>query len=267
LLAALAAAVLLVPLLALVWRSEAGAFAALPTGEVLDAAGRSLWAATIATALAFALGLPLAWQIARGRHPAWRWLRGLVALPIVMPPVVMGIALLSAFGRRGWLGEPLTAAGIEIAFTPIAPVVAATFVALPFFVLTVEGAIHGLDPALEDAAAVLGAAPRRIFLAVTLPALRPALVAGGALAWARALGEFGATMLFAGSLPGSTMTLPLLIHRQLHVDAALAVATSTAMLGVSAIVLALVAQQGGLSRVERSANHARGAATWGGRER
>lgn len=265
LLAALAVVLLAFPLVALVARNEPLALTQITSPAALDAALRSLVSATVATALAFAFGLPLAWQIARGAHPGWRWLRGLVALPIVMPPVVMGIALLAAFGRRGLLGAPLSAVGIDIAFTPLAPIVAATFVALPFFVLTVEGAIHSLDPTLEDAAAVLGASSRRTFFAVTMPALRPALVAGAALAWARALGEFGATMIFAGSLPGSTMTLPLLIHQQLHAEAALAVATSTAMLGVSAVVLALVARQGGLSQVQRAASHPHDRGTHGGR--
>ena len=196
-----------------------------------------------ALALSVLLGVPLAWLLARGRTPGRRLLRGLITVPLVLPPVVGGVALLLAFGRRGLLGPVLVETGAVPAFTSYGVVLAETFVALPFLVLTVEGALAGLDPGHEETAATLGARPLRVFRTVTLPMVGPSLAAGAALAWARALGEFGATITFAGSLPGSTQTLPLSVYALLAEDPPAAYALSALLLVVSvALVVALRAR-------------------------
>ena len=196
-----------------------------------------------AVALALLLGIPLAWVLARSVLPGRRLLRGLVTVPLVLPPVVGGVALLLAFGRRGLLGPLLVEAGTVPAFTPYGVVLAETFVALPFLVLTVEGALSGLDRGREDVAATLGARPLRTFLTVTLPAVGPSVAAGAALAGARALGEFGATITFAGSLPGRTQTVPLAVYQLLEDDPAAAYALSAVLLLVSvALVVGLRAR-------------------------
>ena len=193
-----------------------------------------------ALALAVVLGVPLAWLLARGRLPAPRLVRALVLVPLVLPPVVGGVALLLAFGRRGLLGPLLDSTTGTPVFTTTGVVVAEAFVALPFLVLVVEGAIAGLDPAHEEAAALLGAGRVRVFLTVTLPLVAPSVAAGAALAWARALGEFGATITYAGSRPGATQTLPLAVYDLLVDDPAAAYAVSALLLAVSvALVLAL----------------------------
>ena len=184
-----------------------------------------------ALALALVTGVPLAWLLARREFPGKALVRALVTVPLVLPPVVGGVALLFAFGRRGIL--PL-----HIAFTTWAAIIAEAFVAMPFLVLAVEGALTALDEKYEDVAGTLGAGPLTTFRRVTLPLVGPGLTAGAALAWARALGEFGATITFAGNLPGSTQTLPLHVYLQLqsgHPDAA--VAASVLMLAVSILVI------------------------------
>ena len=193
-----------------------------------------------AVALSVLLGVPLAWVLARSPLPGRRLLRGLVMVPLVLPPVVGGVALLLAFGRRGLLGPPLAEAGAVPAFTSYGVVLAETFVALPFLVLTVEGALTGLDPRHEETAAALGARPLRVFASVTLPLVGPSLVAGAALAWARALGEFGATITFAGSLPGTTQTLPLSVYALLADDPPAAYALSALLLAASAALVVAV---------------------------
>jgi len=168
----------------------------------------------------------------------WQMLRALVTLPLVLPPVVGGVALLLAFGRRGVVGHWLDAGvGVRLPFTPAGVVVAEAFVAMPFLVLAVEGALRGADPRLEEAAATLGASRWVTFRRVTLPLVLPGLVAGMVLCWARALGEFGATITFAGSFPGRTRTMPLEVYLALERDPAAAVALSVLLLAVCLAVL------------------------------
>jgi len=240
--AALLALVLLVlPLVALLLRTPWTRLPELLGQErVRDALLLSLRCSLGALALSVLLGVPLAWLLARSRFPGRRLLRGLVTVPLVLPPVVGGVALLLAFGRRGLLGPLLVQGGAVPAFTSYGVVLAETFVALPFLVLTVEGALAGLDPRHEETAGTLGARPLRVFLTVTLPLVGPSVAAGAALAWARALGEFGATITFAGSLPGTTQTLPLSVYALLAEDPPAAYALSAVLLVVSVgLVLAL----------------------------
>ena len=242
-----ALALLALPLVGLLARTPWTRLADLLTRPaVTTSLSLSLRCSLAAAGLSVLLGVPLAWLLARGQVPCARALRAVVLVPLVLPPVVGGVALLLAFGRRGLLGPLLVSAGAVPAFTPYGVVLAETFVALPFLVLTVEGALAGLDTRLEEAAATLGAGPLSTFLRVTLPAVAPALGAGTALAWARALGEFGATATFAGSLPGRTQTLPLAVYALLSDDPAAAYAVSTLLLAVSAGVVLVVRGRGGL---------------------
>lgn len=217
--ALLAALLVVLPLGALLRRTP---WSRLPellgTVAVRQALLLSLRCSLAAVALALLLGVPLAWVLARSTLPGRRLLRGLITVPLVLPPVVGGVALLLAFGRRGVLGPLLVEAGAVPAFTPYGVVLAETFVALPFLVLTVEGALAGLDRGNEDVAATLGARPLRTFLTVTLPAVAPSVAAGAALAGARALGEFGATITFAGNFPGTTRTMPVEVYLTLQQD-------------------------------------------------
>jgi molybdate transport system permease protein len=229
---------LLLPMAALLGRTPWFRLGSLLTsGAVRQALLLSLRCTAAAVVICLLLGVPLAWLLARSSVPGRRLLRGLVTVPLVLPPVVGGVALLLAFGRRGLLGPLLVESGTVPAFTSYGVVLAETFVALPFLVLTVEGALAGLDRAAEDVAATLGAGPLRAFLTVTLPAVAPSVGAGLALAGARALGEFGATITFAGSLPGTTQTVPLAVYQLLEDDPPAAYALSAVLLLVS---LALV---------------------------
>jgi molybdate transport system permease protein len=179
----------------------------------LDALQLSLIASLSSTALALLFGFPLAWLLARGQFRGKVLVRGLVTLPMVLPPVVGGIALLLAYGRRGIVGEPLDKAfGISLPFTLAGVIVAESFVAMPFFVITAESGLRSMNRRLEDAARSLGAKRLTVFRRVTLPLIWPSLAAGLVLTWARALGEFGATITFAGNLPGKTQTMPLAIY-------------------------------------------------------
>jgi molybdate transport system permease protein len=200
----------------------------------------SLRCSLAAVLLSLLLGVPLAWLLARAPLPARRLVRAVVTVPLVLPPVVGGIALLLAFGRHGLLGSVLVAAGATPAFTSYGVVLAEAFVALPFLVLTVESGIAGLDQRHEQIAATLGARPLRVFLTVTLPLVLPSVTAGAALAWARALGEFGATITFAGSLPGSTQTVPLAAYALLQDDPPAAYALSLLLLAVSVLLVVAV---------------------------
>ena len=204
---------------------------------VLDALRLSVISSLGAAALAALLGIPLAWVLTRTRWPGLGWVRALVLVPLVLPPVVAGVALLLAFGPRGVLGPGLERLGIVLPFSTAGTVVAAAFVALPFVVLTVEGALAGLDRGAEDVAATLGAGRLRVFLTVTLPSIAPALLAGLLLAWARALGEFGATLTFAGNLRGVTQTMPLAVYQALAVAPRSALALSVVLLAVSIAVV------------------------------
>jgi molybdate transport system permease protein len=191
--------------------------------------------------LAAALGIPLAWLLARTSFPGRSLVRALVLLPMVLPPVVGGVALLYALGRRGLAGQYLHDwFDVTLPFTRAGAVLAATYVALPFLVITVESGLRSLDPGYEEAARTLGATRASTFWRVTLPLLAPQLAAGAALAFARALGEFGATITFAGNVEGRTRTLPLAIYTGLQTDREAALALSVVLLVVSLIVLVLL---------------------------
>jgi len=198
----------------------------------------SLWTATVATGVCILIGVPLAFVLARTRFPGRRLLRALVTLPLVLPPVVGGVALLLAFGRSGYIGRLLDSwFGLTIPFTPLAVVMAETFVAMPFLVITVEGALQSADAGFEEAAATLGASRMAVFRRVTVPLVAPSLGAGAVLCWARALGEFGATITFAGSFPGQTETMPIAVYFALEDDPDAAFALSLVLLLVSVLVL------------------------------
>ena len=238
-LATLAAALFLLPLVGLLVRFPwTEALSALTAPEILTAAGLSLVTSISATALSILLGVPLAMVYARARFRGLRVLRALTTLPMVLPPVVGGVALLVAFGRRGIVGQFLDSAfGIRIPFTTAAAVLAATFVAMPFLVLTVEAGLRSMDRRYEEAARSLGAGRWMVFRRVTLPLVAPSLYAGAVLCWARALGEFGATITFAGNVPGSTQTLPLAVYLALETRPQAAIALSLVLLLLSLVVL------------------------------
>ncbi|GAB3463358.1 ABC transporter permease [Streptomonospora sediminis] len=206
--------------------------------EVRGALWLSLTTATAATAAAVVLGVPLAWLLARTAFPGRRLVRALVTVPLVIPPVVGGVALLLALGRRGILGRYLDEwFGLTLPFTPAAVVVAQVFVAMPFLVITVEGALRGADRRYEEAAATLGASRAVVFRRVTLPMVAPGVIAGAVLAWARALGEFGATITFAGNFPGRTQTMPLAVYLAMQESPESAIVLSLVLLGVSLVIL------------------------------
>jgi molybdate transport system permease protein len=224
-------AFLVLPLVGLLARTPWSDLPDLVTAPAARTALRlSLECSLCATALSILLGVPLAWLLATTRFPGRGALRALVTVPLVLPPVVGGVALLFAFGERGVL--PL-----HIAFTTWGAIAAEAFVAMPFLVLAVEGALAALDERYEDVATTLGAGPLSTFRRVTLPLVAPGVAAGAALAWARALGEFGATITFAGNLQGTTQTLPLYVYLQLQNDPDAAVAASVLLLAVSLLVL------------------------------
>ncbi len=237
--AAIGAAFFVLPLAGLLWQAPwTGLVPALGAPEALLAMRLSLVCSLGATAASIVFGLPLAWVQARGRFRGRGLLRAVTLLPVVLPPVVGGVALLAAFGRRGLLGRWLDPLGVRLPFTTAGAVLAETFVAMPFFVLATEGALRGLDGRLEDAARTLGASSWTVFRRVTLPLVRPSLVAGAALAWARALGEFGATITFAGNFPGRTQTMPLAVYLALETRPEAGLALSVVLLAVSLAVLA-----------------------------
>ncbi len=238
--AAVGAVFVLLPLAAMVARVNWAAFIPLVTSESsLTALGLSLRTAAASTVLCVLLGVPLALVLARGDFPGQRLLRSLVLLPLVLPPVVGGIALLYTFGRQGLLGRSLEVAGIQIAFSTTAVVLAQTFVALPFLVVSLEGALRSAGNRYEAVAATLGARPTTVLRRVTVPLVLPGLAAGAVLSFARSLGEFGATLTFAGSLQGVTRTLPLEIYLQRETDADAAVALSLLLIAVAVIVVGL----------------------------
>ena len=235
------AALLAVPLIALLIRAPwRGLPRILSDSQGLTALRLSLVCATASTAVCLVLGVPLAWVLARAHLPGTPVLRALVTVPLVLPPVVGGLALLLALSRVGVLGQYLQRwFGLgRFPFDTAGVVVAETFVALPFLVLTVEGALRAADAELEEAALTLGATRLDVFRRVTLPLVAPSLAAGAVLCWARALGEFGATITFAGSFPGSTQTMPLAIYNAFETDPAAATALSLVLLAVAVVVLA-----------------------------
>lgn len=210
----------------------------LGSAAVVDALRVSLVVSIAATVVSAAFGLPLALLLARHTFRGARFVRVAVMVPMVLPPVVGGTALLFALGRRGLVGQWLDQwFGIQLPFTTTGAVVAATFVAMPFFVITVESALRQAGTDAEEAAATLGASPTLTLLRVTLPRLRGAMAAGAALTWARALGEFGATVTFAGNLPGETQTLPLATFVALESRPEQALALSLVLLAIAFIVL------------------------------
>ncbi|MET7703885.1 MULTISPECIES: molybdate ABC transporter permease subunit [unclassified Streptomyces] len=233
-------AFLILPLVALLvrapWRSLPGQ---LRSTEVWQALQLSLVSATAATAVSLVLGVPLAWLLARTDFPGRGLVRALVTLPLVLPPVVGGVALLLALGRNGVVGQWLDSwFGITLPFTTAGVVVAEAFVAMPFLVISVEGTLRAADPRYEEAATTLGASRFTAFRRVTLPLIAPGVAAGAVLAWARALGEFGATITFAGNFPGRTQTMPLAVYLALQSDPEAAIALSLVLLAVSIAVLA-----------------------------
>jgi molybdate transport system permease protein len=241
-LAALGLAFLLLPLLGLIVRAPWHRLPELLTKESSRSALRlSLISSTLATLLSLVFGVPLAWALARVAFPGRSVVRAFVTVPLVLPPVVGGVALFLAFGRRGLLGGPIyDATGWSLPFTSAAVVVAETFVAMPFLVVTVEGALRAADSRFEEAAATLGASRLTVLRRVTLPMVMPSVAAGAVLCWARALGEFGATITFAGNLPGRTQTLPLAVYLELERDPQAAFALSLVLLAASVIVLVVL---------------------------
>lgn len=238
--AAVGFAFLFLPLLALLIRAPwRGLDRLLSHSSALTALRLSLECATAAAALSVLLGVPLAWVLARVRLPGMALLRAVIMLPLVLPPVVGGLALLLALGRNGVFGRFLyTAFGYSLPFTTSGVIVAETFVAMPFLVVTVEGAIRSADRELEEAAATLGASRGMVFSRITLPLIAPSLLAGAVLCWARALGEFGATITFAGNFRATTQTMPLAVYNALETDPEPAIALSLVLLGVAVAVLA-----------------------------
>jgi molybdate transport system permease protein len=227
-----------VPLLAILLRIDWPHFLPLITSDSsLAALTLSLKTSGASTAVCVVLGVPMALMLARGNFPGRSVLRALVLLPLVLPPVVGGIALLYTFGRQGLLGQHLDVLGLRIAFSTTAVVLAQSFVSLPFLVVSLEGALRSAAPGYEQIAATLGARPTTVLRTVTMPLVLPGLLSGAVLAFARSLGEFGATLTFAGSLQGVTRTLPLEIYLQRETDADAAVALSLVLIAVAAVIV------------------------------
>lgn len=212
--------------------------------DVLAALWLSLSTATVATVVSLIIGVPLAWLLARTEFPGRRFVRALVTVPLVIPPVVGGVALLIVLGRNGLVGQYLDAwFGLTLPFTSAAVVIAQVFVAMPFLVISVEGALRGADRRYEEAAATLGASRVTIFTRVTLPMVLPGIGAGAVLCWARALGEFGATITFAGNFPGTTQTMPLAVYMAMQRDPEAAIVLSLVLLLVTLVVLATLRER------------------------
>jgi molybdate transport system permease protein len=237
--ATVAVAFFAIPLVGILQRADWGSvWNDLTTEQSLDALRLSIICSLSAATLSIVFGTPLAWVLARTAVPGRPFIRGLVLLPMVLPPVVGGVALLSAFSLRSPLGEWLhDTFGIQLTFSTAGAIMAETFVAMPFFVITVEGALRTMDQRFEDAASSLGAGRLTVFRRVTLPMIAPSVMAGAVLAWARALGEFGATITFAGNIAGRTQTLPLAVYLRLETDQSAAIALSLVLLVVSLVVL------------------------------
>lgn len=236
--ASVGAALVVVPLVAILLRIDWAHFIPLISSESSRAALLlSLKTATASTALCVLLGVPMAIILARSSFRGLSFLRALVLLPLVLPPVVGGIALLYTFGRQGLLGQHLEASGIRIAFTTAAVVLAQSFVSLPFLVVSLEGALRSAGNQYESIAATLGGRPTTVLRTITLPLVLPGLISGAVLAFARSLGEFGATLTFAGSLQGVTRTLPLEIYLQRETDPDAAIALSLLLIVVAAAIV------------------------------
>jgi len=239
LLALVAVAFFVLPLIGLLSKvSWSTLWSDLSSPEAVEALKLSLGCSLAAAAVAVVFGLPLAWVLARTNLPGRALLRGLVLLPMVLPPVVGGVALLAAFSRSSTIGSWLyDVASIQLTFSPAGVVMAESFVALPFFVITMEAGLRSMDERYEQVAATLGASRWTVFRRVTLRLVAPSLIAGAVLAWARALGEFGATITFAGNIAGRTRTLPLSVYLLLESNQDAAIALSLVLLAVSLVVL------------------------------
>jgi molybdate transport system permease protein len=239
LLALCGAALFILPLVGLVAKAPwSEALVDLRTAESLDALRLSLICSVSATAIAVVFGVPLAWVQARMHFRGQNVLRALTTLPMVLPPVVGGVALLLAFGRRGLIGSYLfDAYGIRLPFTTAGVILAETFVSMPFLVITVEAGLRSMNRRLEEAARTLGAHRWTVFWRVTLPLIAPSIFAGAILCWSRALGEFGATITFAGNFPGQTQTMPLAVYLLLETRPEAAVILSLVLVVVSLVVL------------------------------
>ena len=239
---ALAALLLVLPLVALVIATPWGRLASQLSSTAVR---QALWLTTLASVLTVVLclllGTPLAWLLARVSFPGRSLLRAAVLVPLVLPPVVAGVALVTALGRTGLVGRPLDQAfGITFPYTTTAVVIAHTFVSMPFYVLSVEGSLRSAGEEFDSVAASLGADRWTTFRRITLPLALPGVIAGSALAWARSLGEFGATITFAGNYPGTTQTMPSLIYTLLQSDPLVARTVSMVLLVVSVGVLVLL---------------------------
>jgi molybdate transport system permease protein len=230
---------LLIPMVTTIVRAPWGRLGSILTSEeVVTTLRLSIACSLAATMISAVVGVPLAWVLARSSFPGKRLVRGVVILPVVLPPVIAGLALITAFGRSGLVGRWLFETfGLTLPFSATGTILAETFVAMPFLILAVEGALRTSDQRYEDAAATLGAGSWAVFRRVTVPAIAPAIVTGMLLAWARALGEFGATITFAGNLPGATRTVPLAAFFALQRDPEAAIALSLVLIAVSLAVL------------------------------
>ncbi len=240
--AAVAFAFVVIPLVGLVQQVPWGhLWSDLRRPEATAALRLSIVCSVWATLLAVVLGVPMAWVLARVPFPGRSVVRALMLLPMVVPPVVGGVGLFYAFGRDGLLGSSLHDwFGIQLTFSTAGAVMAETFVAMPFLIITVEAALRSMDRRYEEAATTLGARRWTVFRRVTVPLIRPGLLAGAALAWARALGEFGATITFAGNIQGRTRTTPLAIYLLLETEPGIAIGLSVVLLVVCVGVLALL---------------------------
>jgi molybdate transport system permease protein len=241
-LAALGALFVILPVLALFVRAPWGQLGDTFRGVGASTALRlSLQVSLAATAISLLIGVPLAWVLARGTFPGRRVLRALVVLPIVLPPVVGGMAVLVTLGRGGIVGRWLYAAfGVQLTFTTVGAVIATTFVSMPLVVLATDSGLRGLDRRYERAAAAMGGSSWYVFRRVTLPMVGPQVAAGAVLTWARALGEFGATITFAGNLAGRTQTMPLAVYEARQVDPGGAIVLSLILVVVSVVVLVAI---------------------------
>ncbi|MGJ4094070.1 molybdate ABC transport system, permease [Corynebacterium jeikeium] len=228
---------LLLPIIGLISQISWSNFPALIFADTaIDALRLSIRTSATATAIVVAIGIPLSMILAWTDFPGKKLLRALLLLPLVLPPVVSGIALLQAFGRRGLIGSQFEAFGIEIAFTTVAVVISQVFISLPFMVVTLEGALNTAGRSYQTVAMSLGASPTRTLWRVSVPMMTPAIMSGGILAFARSLGEFGATSIFAGSRQGVTRTLPVEIYLQREIDPDSAIALSLLLI-ISSIVI------------------------------
>jgi molybdate transport system permease protein len=239
LIASIAVAFFLSPFIGLLWRTPWSKFTDIVTRrEIRDALWLSVQTSLITSIVCFVFGVPLAWLLARVDFRGRRFIRALMTLSMVLPPVIGGIALLFTFGRRGLIGQYLDSwFGIRLPFTTTAVVMAQCFVAMPFLVLTVEAALRQLDTRFEDVARTLGGSRWYVFRRVTLPSIKPSLFAGLVLAWARALGEFGATITCAGNLPGTTQTMPLATYAALDSNPESALILSLLMIAIAFSIL------------------------------